>query len=165
MMTKIKLHWQTYSKREQWIFSLGGLVLLGLILIRGILAPLNHYQQQSELNLQQAKRDFATLLQQQERIVRLQAQHPLRSDVPADRAVHESARQQNLTIALQKAGANRAVLAPFTLPFPQLLSWLELLERKYGLQASQLKLALDAQNPNAVHITSLVLQRAEAAIL
>ncbi|AJI93973.1 type II secretion system (T2SS), M family protein [Yersinia ruckeri] len=165
MMTKIKLHWQTYSKREQWIFSLGGLALLGLILIRGILAPLNHYQQQSELNLRQAKRDFAALLQQQERIAHLQAQQTLRSDLSADRAVHESARQQNMTITLQEASANRAVLAPFTLPFPQLLSWLELLEKKYGLQASHLKLAVDTQNPNAVHITTLILQRAEATIL
>ncbi|WP_261373174.1 type II secretion system protein M [Yersinia bercovieri] len=165
MMTKIKQYWQNASQREKFILSLGSLVLLGLVLSRGIFAPLNHYQQQSEQNLRHAEQDFAALKQQQERISHLRAKQLPQSALSADRAVHESARQQNITIVLQEANANRAMLAPLTLPFPQLLSWLEQLERQYGLQASQLKLAVDTDDPNQVHISTLVLQRTEVVTL
>ena len=70
-----------------------------------------------------------------------------------------------MTITLLEANANRAVVAPLTLPFSQLLSWLEQLEAQYGLQASQLKLVADVDNLSRVHITTLVLQRAETTTL
>ncbi|WP_245994841.1 type II secretion system protein GspM [Yersinia hibernica] len=165
MMTKIKQRWQNYSKREQIIFSLGGLVLLGLALSQGAIAPLNNYRQQSEQNLRQAQRDFAMLMQQQDRISHLHAQRPLQYTLSLDRAVHESARQNNLKIILQETQKNRAVLAPLVIPFPQLLSWLELLETEYGIQARHLKVAIDEDNPNQVYISSLVLQRTAAVIL
>ncbi|MGK4441584.1 type II secretion system protein GspM [Yersinia proxima] len=165
MMTKIKQRWQNYSKREQLIFSLSGLVLLGLIVSQGIVAPLENYQRQSTQNLHNAQRDFAALLQQQDRISNLQAQQPPQYALSADRALHESAHQKNITITLLEANANRAVVAPLSLPFSQLLSWLEQLEAQYGLQASQLKLVADANNPKRVYITTLVLQRTETTTL
>lgn len=48
MMTKIKQRWQSASPREKWILSFGSLILLGLLLSRAVIAPLNDYQQQSE---------------------------------------------------------------------------------------------------------------------
>lgn len=164
-MTKIKQRWQNYSQREQLIFSLGGLVLFGLIVSQGIIAPLENYQRQSEQNLHRAQRDFAALLQQQDRISHLQAQQPPQYLVSVDKALHDSAHQKNMTITLLETNANRAVVAPLTLPFPQLLSWLEHLETQYGLQANQLKLTADTDNPNRVHIITLVLQRAGVTTL
>ncbi|CNK32816.1 putative general secretion pathway protein M [Yersinia mollaretii] len=161
MMTKIKPRWQDASQREKWILSLGSLILLGLLLSQGVIAPLNHYQQQSEKNLRQAARGFAALMQQQDRISRLRVEQPPQFTLSADRAVHESARQQNIVIALQEANANRATLAPMTLPFPQLVSWLAQLESQYGLQASHLALSAETDNPGRVHISTLVLQRTE----
>ncbi|CNL78714.1 putative general secretion pathway protein M [Yersinia aldovae] len=165
MMTRIKQRWQNYSKREQLIFTFGGLALLGLIVSQGIVAPLNNYQQQSEKTLLRAQRDFAALLQQQPRINSLQAQQPPQFALSAGQAAHEGAHQKDMTITLLEANMNRVVVAPFTLPFPKLLNWLEHLEKQYGLQASELKLAADANNLNQVHISTLVLQRAGVTTL
>lgn len=165
MMTKLKQHWLKTSQREKWMIGLAGAVLLAFLFQQGILASLNSYQRQSEQKLRHAEQNFTALWQQQDRIGRLQITYPPQFKLSADRAVHESARQQKIAPVLLDANANQATLAPMTLPFPKLLIWLDLLEKQYGMQASHLKLSIDDDRPDQVHIATLVLQRVEGGIL
>jgi general secretion pathway protein M len=134
-MNKLRLWYATLQQREQRVVA-GGAVLLGLlILIGGILLPLQSAVS-SAVKGSETKREDLTWMRANAPEIRASAnQLPADTGEPPVVLVDRAAREAGLASALRgtQPNATGVRVQLEAAPFDSMVSWLETLDRRFGL--------------------------------
>jgi len=150
-MNEFKQWFLDQSPRDQMMLSVGGVAVLLYILIFMILFPMQN-------DLERSERRNAVSLQEQEEVRQLAGQVLARQQTGQEvgsqnltSLLNDSTRQFGLTMENVQPSGNSARVRLGASDFNKVLSWLNEMENKHGLQISDLTITAD-RSPGVVQV-------------
>ena len=143
-MSMLLEKWRALSQRERYLVGGAGVFLTIIILYAAIWDPIVGGAQRAELLLQKKQADLIWMQQSAAEVRALRQGSPGAGQQRTGQSllglIESTARQSKLSTGIQQVqpdGQNKVRLKLDNIPFDELLTWLDDLAYKYGVQVSE----------------------------
>lgn len=162
MIERIKPWWQSLALRERHLLTVGGGLLVVMILWYGLWSPLQQQIKNSELQVERQRQTLHWMQSKSSELRNLQATSAtgvgavLNGSVEA--TLYQSARQFQLSIQRIQPQGKQFSVDIANASFNQLLDWFLLLEQQYGISVTGIELTAEPSRQGVVQVRRLLLR-------
>jgi general secretion pathway protein M len=159
----MKQWWINLAERERQLLLAGSFALVVAIVYWGGWHPLQQALQQSRSQVQQLQQQLLWMQQQAPLVSQLKqtAHKDDVSNTDIASALSVSSKTQHLLLKRIQPQGSSALVELDALGFDQLTSWLDLLERQYGIIPQQIELQTLPEHAGKVQVKRLLLGRSK----
>lgn len=129
----MKQWWQSLNKREQDLVMIASALCALAILYWGIWSPVVNANQSAKQQLHSQQETLLWAQQQGAHIIANGRSNKTDASVKVSQAVSSTARQQRITITRIQPRNDEVEVWIDSIPFNQLLAWLDMLSKRYGI--------------------------------
>ncbi len=148
MKNNLKERWQQLAPREKQLLIFMSVVILITLFYFSLWKPLKTGIEEGELRLKAQTRALAEIRKQADEVRQLRAsgagnRNSVKDSTSLLGLIERSAKQKNIKSGLQKVqpeGQREVRVWMENVSFDQLISWLELLNNRYGIQINDISL-------------------------
>ncbi|WP_105200009.1 MULTISPECIES: type II secretion system protein GspM [unclassified Pseudoalteromonas] len=156
-MSALTNYWQSLKPQEQRLLSIAGVIFIIFFFVMVIYRPLNNAvaEAKQELSKQQELLQFV-----QQSVVQIKAQGGSVKAVSSGnvtQVVNSTRSRYQIEIARMQPSGEGLRLNIDSVPFNQLLSWLDDIVKNHGVTISNIELSLDPK-PGHVRVSRIVLE-------
>ncbi|MEM0515106.1 type II secretion system protein M [Pseudoalteromonas sp. YIC-827] len=156
-MSALTNYWQSLKPQEQRLLSIAGVIFIIFFFVMVIYRPLNNAvaEAKQELSKQQELLQFV-----QQSVVQIKAKGGSAKAVPSGnvtQVVNSTRSRYQIEIARMQPSGEGLRLNIDSVPFNQLLSWLDDIVKNHGVTISNIELSLDPK-PGHVRVSRIVLE-------